>query len=334
MQSLSTNLPLIRLSSVNPFLMELNRRNLDGGAILRKMGLPGQVPASSDLFASALTIYEIVEESAAVAKDPQIGLNLGKNLDIARWDPIARAAADAVTIGDLLRYFVVNALEHSSSTKFYLRTEGDRTTFGFERVVEPSITPAQNDAFYLGIFCKVLREATGPFWEATEVLAAVSDPSIIPSESGMPRILKGGRDGFSISFPTTWQFEKIQKSGFRVAPADAPDNVMPGSLVDAVRQALAPHIHDSSLDVARAADICGYSKRQLSRRLKEQGTTIISEIVRLKSDIACDQLVNSKTRVAEIGESVGFQDPTVFSRAFKNWTGQSPQQYRTINRAL
>ena len=78
MQRMSANLPLIRLSSVNPFLIELSRRNLDGAAILRKMGLPGQVPASGDLFASALAIYEIVEECAMTADDRHLGHKIGQ----------------------------------------------------------------------------------------------------------------------------------------------------------------------------------------------------------------------------------------------------------------
>ena len=115
---MSTNLPLIRLSSINPFLLELSRRNLDGAAILRKMGLPGQVPASADLFASALTIYEIVEETALMADDPGMGYKIGQETDPLHWEPIAQAVDESQTVGDLLRRFVVNALAHSSSTNF------------------------------------------------------------------------------------------------------------------------------------------------------------------------------------------------------------------------
>jgi AraC-like DNA-binding protein len=80
------------------------------------------------------------------------------------------------------------------------------------------------------------------------------------------------------------------------------------------------------------AEICGYNKRKLSRRLREHGTTIVKEIARLRADIARENLAKSRMRIAKIGESVGFKDPTVFSRAFKNWTGQSPQEYRRTNK--
>ena len=51
-------------------------------------------------------------------------------------------------------------------------------------------------------------------------------------------------------------------------------------------------------------------------------------IVYMRQERATSALVNSDQRIAEIATKVGFRDPTVFARAFKNWTGQSPQDYR------
>ena len=328
----TSNLPLIRLSSVNPFLTELARRNVDGGAILRGKGLPGDVPASSDLFASSLTIYEIVEQSAAVADDPYLGYTIGRNLNAEDWEPVARAVHDANTIGDLLRNFIVNALDHSSSTEFFMRTEGERTTFGFARATVPPFKPSQNDAFYLGFFIKLLRNATGPAWDPAQVLARVSSPSAIPRTEEMSRLAETDNAGMRISFPTEWQLSKIHKAIGGRANQSAGGQQLPESLVESVRAALRPHVNEADLDVAKAAKICGYEKRRLGRLLRRHGTTIIKEISAVREESARDKLLNSATPVAEIGESVGFNDPTIFSRAFKNWTGQSPQAFRRTHR--
>ena len=333
MQSPTSNLPLIRLSAINPFLMELERRGVDGGAILSRSGLPEAIPASSDLFASAAAIYEIVEECAEVADDPHLGFQVGEALDLNQWEPIARAMQQADTVGDLLRYFVVNALEHSTSTEFFVRTKGDKTTFGFNRVVIPKLRPAQNDAFYLGFFAKLLRQATGAEWDPTSVLAKVVAPIAIPARRDLPRVAEGSASGLRIAFPTQWQFSRIQKSAFSVAaPAAETQEFMPESLVDSMHVALRPHVHEADLTVEKAAKICGYEKRKLGRLLRKQGTTIIKEISAVREADARDKLKNSALPVAEIGESVGFPDPTIFSRAFKNWTGQSPQQFRKNQR--
>ena len=59
---------------------------------------------------------------------------------------------------------------------------------------------------------------------------------------------------------------------------------------------------------------------------------IKGELAALRAEVARRKLAESRIRIAEIGTTVGFKDPTVFSRAFKNWTGQSPQEYRRNNR--
>jgi AraC-like DNA-binding protein len=243
------------------------------------MGLPGKIPASSELFASALTIYEIVEECAFAADDPYLGYTIGQDLDLTQWDPIAKALGDADTVGDLLRYFVVNALEHSSSTEFFVRTKGNRSTFGFTRVVTPTFTPAQNDAFYFSFLGKLLRQATGPHWDPLQVLATISYPKAIPPGMENPRIAQGDNGGMQFSFPTVWQFSTLRKSAFSVSQNLTNEQQFPNSLIHSVRSALRPHLHEPM-------------------------------------------------RIAEIGSAVGFKDPTVFSRAFKNWTTQSPQEYR------
>ena len=61
---MTSSLPLIRLSAINPFLFELRRRGKDAGSLLRETGLPTDVPASHELFVASSAIYEIVERSA------------------------------------------------------------------------------------------------------------------------------------------------------------------------------------------------------------------------------------------------------------------------------
>ncbi len=40
------------------------------------------------------------------------------------------------------------------------------------------------------------------------------------------------------------------------------------------------------------------------------------------------ELTGSKRKIAEIAAIVGYANSTVFSHAFKRWTGVSPSQYR------
>jgi AraC-like DNA-binding protein len=331
--NMTSNLPLIRLSAINPFLLELRRRGVDVKPLLADLNLPSEIPASDDLFVASTTIYELVEKSAELADDKFFGFAIGSQLELATWDPIATATERASSVGELLTMFSVNAAEHSTATRFYLSTDGERSTFGFNRVQRPPFRPGQNDAFYMGFMSQLLRHATHEHWDATQVMFRVADPACIPANGDAYRVAEGDRSGVQITFPSRWLFERFDKSRFQTSAGEATSSDIPQSLVESVRGALRPHLHKSDLNADKAAKICGHDRRKLARRLREEGTTLSKEIAHLRARKAQQDLEQSNQRIAEIGESVGFMDPTVFSRAFKNWTGQSPQEYRRTHRA-
>ena len=237
-----------------------------------------------------------------------------------------------MTVGDLLNRFVVNAKDHASSAQFLLETAGNRATFMSRRKLEPPFDPAQNDAFYLGFMSRLLRSATGDSWKPESVLITLSDPNAVPQVFQDLRVVKGDRSGFRMSFPTEWLFERFEKSVFNRRIEQSSHSMPPRSLIESMHRALVPHIHEDDLTIDRAAVLCGIDKRRLARQLQGKGTTIKKEIAFLRQERAEKALANSDQRILDIAARVGFNDPTAFSRAFKNWTGQSPQAYRRNNR--
>jgi AraC-like DNA-binding protein len=142
----------------------------------------------------------------------------------------------------------------------------------------------------------------------------------------------GDKLGIQIRFPSLWLLKPYEKSTFQPSSVDKAAGQPPDSLVGSLHAALTPYLHEPDLTVARAAKICGYNKRRLSRELRDEGTTLSKEIARLRADRAKKSLADTNQRIAEIAATVGFRDPTIFSRAFKNWTEQSPQEYRRTHR--
>lgn len=330
---MTQNLPLVRLSAINPLFLELKRRGIDCRPMLQQYGLPTVIPVSNDLFVAADTIYSLVEECEALSKDKFFGFTVGSALDLLSWEPISDAAAQARTIGELLTMFAVNAGEYSTATRFSVTTEGERSTFGFERIKPPSVVPAQNDAFYMGFMLRLLKHAARENWRAADILFRVADPNCIPAKVEAYRIAKGDGCGVQISFPSVWLFEPFEPSRFRASFQKEQSDIMPRSLLDALRIALRPHLQDHEMTADKAAKICGFDRRRLSRELRAMGTTLANEITKLRSEKAASALAETDQPIAKIAEEVGFTDPTVFSRAFKKWNGESPRDYRRNHRA-
>ncbi len=81
-------------------------------------------------------------------------------------------------------------------------------------------------------------------------------------------------------------------------------------------------------DAPRLATALHVSVRTLHRHLAEEGTSLqrIKDVVRREHAVA--QLRRGQESVKKIALSVGFANEKAFARAFRNWTGQSPSDYR------
>lgn len=76
-----------------------------------------------------------------------------------------------------------------------------------------------------------------------------------------------------------------------------------------------------------ASKLC-ISMPTLRRKLQAENTSfqLIKDTIR--RDLAIDKLVRERLPIASIGEQLGFIEPASFTRAFKQWTGVSPGEYR------
>lgn len=70
------------------------------------------------------------------------------------------------------------------------------------------------------------------------------------------------------------------------------------------------------------------SPRSLHRRLAEEGANFRQIKDALRRDLALSRLAKTATPVAEIAAELGYADPSAFYRAFVEWTGSAPSEYR------
>ena len=76
-----------------------------------------------------------------------------------------------------------------------------------------------------------------------------------------------------------------------------------------------------------ARDLC-VGERTLQRRLAEHGTGFHEVLDGARSALAQEQLTNPRANVDEVTFLLGFATRSSFFRAFKRWTGLTPQRFR------
>lgn len=70
------------------------------------------------------------------------------------------------------------------------------------------------------------------------------------------------------------------------------------------------------------------SERSLQRQLNEEGVSFNTILEDTRRAMALNYLQNSDMSVQEIALLLGFRDPSSFFRAFRSWTGRTPQAVR------
>ena len=98
-------------------------------------------------------------------------------------------------------------------------------------------------------------------------------------------------------------------------------------LVPQVRQALAAH-PERSHSAEALAQLLHVSPRTLHRQLKEEGASLqqLKDEVRLER--ARELLWRTRKPLKQVAAAVGFRNEKSFARAFRQWVGQSPGEFR------
>lgn len=89
------------------------------------------------------------------------------------------------------------------------------------------------------------------------------------------------------------------------------------------------HYGEASFSVQMAADHMGISKNYFTSLYKEQAQIGFWEYVtKLRMEKAAELLVTTDQMTRDIGRAVGYESEYHFSRKFKEYTGESPNNYR------
>jgi len=96
-----------------------------------------------------------------------------------------------------------------------------------------------------------------------------------------------------------------------------------------VKEYLLKHLAHGKIDLPSISRSLALSSRMLQRKLKEEGTCYSELLDECRQKMALKMIGHNKLPLAEVSYILGFSDQSNFSRAFKRWTGTSPNMFRT-----
>lgn len=151
-----------------------------------------------------------------------------------------------------------------------------------------------------------------------------------------------GHRGNSITFPAHFLDQPVVRSYgelsnlFALFPFDLlPPDYDSQSLAERTRAATSAALarRESPPPLDRLANMFGLSVATFRRRMAEERTSLSAIRAQCRGELAMRLLGETDMTVKEIAYRVQFGDVATFRRAFRGWTGRSPQAYRTAARS-
>lgn len=316
----------------------LEELGIPPGAVARQAGIPASVWDDERIMLTTDQLFAFWSAMAVMSGNPLIGLVLGSEERLERYDPIAMAALSASTFRDAVaraarfkqltcpEEIVVASRGRECSIQFrwlladaraphiltdlcfaWVLTLGRRGTGGAITPlrVELSRPPSHRDGYEAHFGCPVRFNTRR---DALIVDARDLDRPFLTSNSDLLAILAPQLEAELVA----------QLSSQR--PADE---------VKVILKRLLTGRRPDLQEVARAM---GASARTLQRRLAESGVTYQRVLEDARRELAHHYLLHSALDLSETAYVLGYEDASSFFRAFHQWEGTTPGRWREKRR--
>jgi AraC-like DNA-binding protein len=309
------------------------------GELLARSGLRDDDLAHLDGRVPLERLYDLVEAIEELSHDPLVHMRITARIELSSLEALAFAVLTSATLGDGIRVVLKFQRLFTEGERFDLEEDDDwaRLTYrpwGPERRAHAlmaemfAVDILVNAGRIIGAGFERPRACfvharRGDAEEHRALLAGVTAEFEQPrceimlrrSDLALP-IAKPGQE------PIRAFFEQHLEQRVRELGDD--------SVASAVREVLgrASSLHDDVASVARRLHL---SARTLQRRLADERTSLRAIVEDVRRARALQLLATGRS-IAEIADQLGFAEPTAFHRAFRRWTGLTPQQHRARTR--
>jgi AraC-like DNA-binding protein len=315
-------------------------RGLEVEALLAAVGIDPACLGDPDARLPIEKEEALWTEMARLADDPFFGLHAQRSIPPGTIDVLDYAVRSSPTLRDAFKSLVrYNRLVHDAA-EFELAESGAEARLTQRFRGDPRGASWQVADYSLGGLLTVCRELVGDDWAPLAVTlshAAPPDPTPYREFFGvMPRF---DGDVNELVVPRTLLDRPIAGADPLLHDvlrrhADALLARLPRSedLVGEVRNLLARDLARGEPRIEAIARKLGVNVRTLQRRLAENGSSFQDVLDELRHDLALRLLDERRVAVAEVAYLLGYSEPSAFHRAFKRWTGTTPDRHRQDRR--
>jgi AraC-like DNA-binding protein len=312
-------------------LEELGVRPAD---VLRHAGLPSGLFDQEKILLSTEDLFALYRGLAEASRDPAIALKLGTEHRIERYDPIAIAAVSARSFRDALER-LARFKQLCCPEELRVTERGDEVKLEFRYLLADETEPPLLVDIAFSWVVGIARRGTDGHIRPRriELRRATGDRAMYEAHFGCPAAFGSRHNGLVFAredLDRPFLTHNADLLG-AVAPqleAELKQALAARGLGTQVKAILKPLLAGRRPGIGDVAKELGLSARTLQRRLAEDGTSFQQLVQEARRELARHYLLHSALELNETAYLLGYEDSHSFFRAFQQWEGDSPGEWR------
>ncbi len=305
--------------------------------VLRAAGLPAGLFEQERISVSTEELFAFYRGLAEASDDPAIGVRLGTEDRLERYDAMGIAAVSARSFRDALER-MARYKQLTCPEEIHVADRGEETRVQFRWLLAEETEPPLLVDNCFGWVVSIARRG--------------SEGRVRPRRVELRRAARNGRSyenhfGCPVAFDARGNTLVFAKADLdrpfvthnvdllaTVAPqleAELKQALASKELGDQVKAVVKPLLAGRRVGIEAVARELRLSPRTLQRRLAEEGVTFQQLLQEARRELARHYLMHSSLELNETGYLLGYEDAHSFFRAFHQWEGTPPGEWRTRN---
>ena len=329
--------PLVLAAAATGIVDQINSSSGDIDEIFGNAGIAPAMAGSPTLKLKLSAFCNLLEQASGRTGNDNFGLWFGNQFLPRHLGLWGYAAISSPTVGSALETLVgYFRYQQEASTMRLAKSDNGLVRLEY-KITAPEIIERRQDAeLSLGMFLNVMREGLFSSWSPEEVHfehpkpadwhaheAAFSAPVYFSQSTNAllfsPNVLETPMPACDLTLMTVMQ-TCLEQLGEQTQT--------PTSLIDQVRSTIRTKLPSGYPCLDLVARTLQLSPSTVQRELASEGLAYKDIVEKTRRDLAFSYLKQRQLPLSEIAFLLGYSELSVFSRAMRRWTGESPRTVR------
>ena len=317
----------------------LERRGIDPAPLFREAGLDTNILDNPLMRYPAKEASLAWERASEMLDDPAFGLTIAQVWHPSDFHALGCAFMASGTLHDALNRLVRFNPVVYDLVSYSLTEHDNRVKLSYNpvhgKLDEPAILEDTRWAVVLDACRRVYGADLVPlevsFWHSKPA----SDMDAFLDYFRCP--LRFGEQVASMTFPAELLDRRLPAANRELALAldltlrNYMAKLQLDGIVSRTKSAIADKLPSGNLTIGAVAAGLYISPRSLQRKLVAEGASYRNLVDAVRRELAESYIANGDMTLVEVSYLLGFSSQAAFSRAFKRWTGLSPNAFRGVD---